>query len=500
MGWRRSSVLSDSTQTYAVSYRASTAIPGAVYTLSPSSVTVAGGSSEFVRLTLTINPKQLTKTIDPTVDSSQGGLPRQFVADASGLVLFTGTGVPTLRVPVYSAPRPASRMTQAKSLTLPNGSVQKTFLPLSGEAVDQGSGATLTQSTVAGFELAAKSGVAPACTAKVTDTCTTIGDDGGADLRYIGVTSNATQVRSVGGNLTDDGLMYISVTTQGPWRSAVGYQEFDVPIDLDGDGVADAVTFTTRLTDTDILVDETVDLANGDVIDAEPLNDSFGDTDTAIFDSDTLVMPISIGALGLTSGHSRVSYGVESFSDLNGPTDQVGVDDNGDPTGALSFDPLNPGLAIFGSYDGDSSALLYRDSPGSVLEIRRDAAAYAKDGALGALLVHFQNTNGNRAQVVALKSNTTVGLTLTPNPATRGKPLSAVVTVANTSGSPATGGVVLSRIASGKSVVVARGDLKNGKATLTYTPHVTGKITYQVNYGGSSSYNAASARKTIKVN
>jgi hypothetical protein len=46
------------------------------------------------------DPTLLTKTIDPTVDREQAGLPREYVADASGRVLLTSTGRPTLRVPV----------------------------------------------------------------------------------------------------------------------------------------------------------------------------------------------------------------------------------------------------------------------------------------------------------------------------------------------------------------------------------------------------------------
>ena len=56
------------------------------------------------------------------------------------------------------------------------------------------------------------------------------------------------------------------------------------------------------------------------MLDAEPLNDSFGDTDTAIFDSDSIVMPVAIGAIpGVTADHSRINYVVEAYSGYSRP-------------------------------------------------------------------------------------------------------------------------------------------------------------------------------------
>ncbi len=152
---------SGSPETYDTSYDALTTIPGVVYSVSPSTVTVPANSSTTATVTLTIaNPTQLTKTIDPTVARLQAGLPREYVADASGRVLFMpqDPSLATLRVPVYSAPRPASVMTQPASLGMPGGAIQTTSLPLSGTGVDQGTGDEAIQSIVAGFELQAKSG------------------------------------------------------------------------------------------------------------------------------------------------------------------------------------------------------------------------------------------------------------------------------------------------------------------------------------------------------
>jgi hypothetical protein len=160
---------------------------------------------------------------------------------------------------------------------------------------------------------------------------------------------------------------------QGPWHTAASQNEYDIYIDSNGDGIADTVTFNTRLTGTDIFVDETIDLSNGHVVDEELINDRFADTDTALLGSDTLVMPVETDALpGVAPGSSRIAYGVVTFGQFSGdPVDTVGLDSNGDPDGSLSTDVLNPGVSVFGDFTGDSSPLLYQDMPGTSLTIRR---------------------------------------------------------------------------------------------------------------------------------
>jgi subtilisin family serine protease len=467
---------------YGVGYEPRTSIPGATYSVSPASVTVDPRSSKTVTVTLTLDPSKLTKTIDPTVDRTQGGLPREYQADASGLVVLTGSGVPNLRVPVYAAPRPASVMTQPSSLHMPTSKQQSAMLPLTGKRVHQGSGATAVRSTVAGFELAATSGKAPACSKTVTDNCAQFPDVRAADLRYVGVTSDAEQERSIGADPNTDGMTYFAVSTEKAWRTPAGMQEFDVLIDTDRDGTSDLVLFNSRLTDTDIMVSELVDLATGEVLDAEPINDRFGDTDTALLESDTLVMPVATAALGLTSGASRIDYGVATFSDQNPTVDSIGLNSDGDPQNPLSFDPLQPGLAMYGSFDGDASPLLFRDSPGSVLKVSRNAPAYAADRGKGLLVVHFHNQNGHKAQVVSLsKSAASPTLRLSPNPVRHGRTVTATISVTSKSGVTPTGTVTLRRP---DGTVIGTRTLRSGKATLSFTAKKAGTYRHYAHYNG----------------
>jgi subtilisin family serine protease len=464
--------------TYQVSYTARTTVPGAVYTVSPPSVTVNPDSSQNVTVTLTIDPTKLTKTIDPSVDRLQGGIPRQYQADASGLVVLTSADVPDLRVPVYSAPRPVSVMTQPASVTMPTGATQSVFLPLSGHNVNQGVGAEAVQSIVAGFELQATSGVLPNCSLTVTSGCVNFSDQRAADLKYVGVTSDAAQVRSIGGNPMADGLTYFAISTRGAWRTPAGIQEFDIYIDTNRDGSDDVVLFNTRLTGTDVMVDVLIDLA-GNVLDIQAINDSLGDTDTALLGSDTLVMPVATAALGLNPASPRFNYGVGAYSSYQSDVlDSVGF------TSPLSFDPITPGVAMFGSFDGDASALLFRDSPGSVLKLTRNIAAYAADRGKGLLTVHFHNAVGNKAQVSSLKSVSTVSLKLSPTSAKLNTKINSVTKVANTGLVP-TGKVNIRHVGGG---VFATGTLSNGVLSVSFTPHARGTYRVRAEYAGDANY------------
>src|SRR5581483_4028563 len=169
---------------------------------SPSMVALAPLGTASVTVTFTVtNPKLLTKTIDPTVSPTAGDLPREFQADASGRVVLTPTAPttgPALRVPVYSAPRPASNMYQASSLTFSGGAVQTKQLSLLGTGVDQGSGPSQVLSTVSGFELLGESGVAPTCADTASTLCAHFPDERSADLKYVGSTSDVPQLNAMG--------------------------------------------------------------------------------------------------------------------------------------------------------------------------------------------------------------------------------------------------------------------------------------------------------------
>jgi hypothetical protein len=228
-------------------------------------------------------------------------------------------------------------------------------------------------------------------------------------VKYVGTTSNAPELQALSQNpLSPKGLAYFAITTQGPWRTPASANEYDIYIDSTGDGKPDYVLFNTRFTDADIFVSELYNLSTKQADDVEAIDDRLGSTDADVFNSDTLVMPVTIDALsGITTTHSRITYGIATYSSFApGPVDVLGGNVSGNSfalDGSLTTDLLKPGVAVYGLYTGVGSALLYHDAPGKTLTIRRDAASHASD----ALIVHFQDAVGNAAQVVHLTNDTT---------------------------------------------------------------------------------------------
>ena len=372
--------------------------------------------------------------------------------------------------------------------------VDETLLPLTGDKVDQGSDEERIQSIVAGFELQATSGKAPSCSATVLTECVDYEDQRAADLKYVGTTSSAPQVTEDGDDplTSPQGLAYFAVTTHGRWRTAASSQEFDIYLDGDDDGVADAVTYTTRLgADLDVFVAVTIDLNTGSTLDIELINDAFGDTDTALLDSDTMVIPVAIGAIpGVSADQSRINYAIEAYSDKSDAVDTIGaVGPDGVMTDALSFDVLNPGVVLHGTYTGDASPLLYPDSPSAVLKLRRDADAYQADGGLGAMIVHFHNELGDKAQVLKFRSAPSVELALSPSRAARGEEVTGTVTVAPGSNGPATGAVTLKQ----GDTTLATGEVVDGTASLSFTMNEAGTFPIHAEYAGDDGHQASSS-------
>ncbi|MFC6045453.1 S8 family serine peptidase [Nocardioides hankookensis] len=489
-------------RTYDTSYDAITSVPGVDYEISPASVTVAPGATQTVTVTLSVDdPSALTKTVDPTHGRGDDDQPLESLADASGNLLLTPTSgsLPELRVPVYSAPRPASSMTQPGSVTLTDG---EGTLALSGDDVDQGADEENVTSLVTGLELQGTSPALPACAGAVTTGCVHGPTDSGADLQYVGVTSDAPFYGT-----PSNGQAYFGISTHGAHSTAASKVEFDIYLDVDEDGTPDLVAYNTRLTDSDVFVTSLVDLGSGDTIDTEVTNNRFGDVDTAIFDSDVLLMPVWLKPLldyGVNAASPRVNYAIASYTTSStGEVDEIGWDGN-DVDGSLSADLYNPGVLVTG--DGVTGDVwganspfgpLIVDSDGATLDVTSDTSSYADDNGQGVLMLHFHNEVGNKAQVVALKSATTVTLGAVPASVPRGTATQLTVTVANSDaeGAVPTGSVTVTD--TDTSTVVASGPLgAGGTVTLPYTPTSVGTQHLVATYAGTDALAGSSSTPT----
>lgn len=498
--------------TVALSYAPATVVPGVTFSVSPASVTVDPKSSKDVTVTMTGDPAQMTKTIDPTVEAPSDDNPRQFLAEASGRLIAATADGKQRRVSVHASPRPASAMSAAPGIVLPTSSATapdvRGELPLSGKGVSQGSGATAIQSLVTGLEL---QGVSPAlrpCAAGQVVDCILVPDEAGGDLKWVGAVSDSPGVRAGGGDPFTDGFAYFGVTNWGRWRTPTGSTDFAVVIDTNRDGTPDAQLVTTRATDTDILLTALYDWDGNPIgIDGTPasatnpqelefINGVPGQVDTDVFDSDSLVLPVSINALpGVDAAHPRVNWGIVSLSGYGDTQiDSVGFSAAGAPT--LSIDLNRPAISLTGE---DSPGPVYVDLPNTTLPVRKDVRAASFDKAYGLLLIHHHNVDGARGQAVKVQQPSPPRFRITSaSTLPYGQRFTFYGDVPGIYGLQATGNLTVTRA---PNVVIWSGKVgANGRVTGTLP--VLGRGTYQLrlNYAGDSQYAAgSSATVTVRV-
>jgi hypothetical protein len=108
----------------------------------------------------------------------------------------------------------------------------------------------------------------------------------------------------------------------------------------------------TKASATDVLLADTVALKPGfPTVDVQAVNGQLGDVDTNVFDSNVLVLPVSIAVRGIdpNAGSHRISYTVGTAGYYTAPGSTNGlIDSVGTP---ISFDALAPGYPIQGGGD-----------------------------------------------------------------------------------------------------------------------------------------------------
>ncbi|MFJ6670076.1 S8 family serine peptidase [Actinosynnema sp. NPDC091369] len=362
-------------RTARVSYEAATTVPGAGFEVWPPVLVVPPNGTATVDVTLTVTPEELRKVADPTIEKVQGGVARQFLAEASGRLLVR-SGDLVLRVPVYAAPEPVA---DVEAVDRGDGAVE-----LAGRAVDQGEGDEAYRSLVSAFELHGSSPELPPCGDDVQADCAVNGSARGGDLRYVGA--------AVG-----DGMLAFGIVTWHDWVTLGLANSPRVRVDTTGDGVPDYTVQAVKpgsglVVTADVWLARTVRAADGAVVDEQPLNGQYGDVDTNVMDTNVVVLPVALSALGIdpAAASAPVTYTVVTSGDYPAPGNADGfVDRIGTP---MAFDPLRPGLGVEGGVSFVAEA-------GAVLRVRRGGSAV--DGSL--LFLHHHNASGDRAQVLAVR-------------------------------------------------------------------------------------------------
>ena len=391
--------------TYAPEYLARTTVPGVEYSVSPATVTVPAGGTATATVTLTIaDPSQLRRTLDPTMEAAQSGIPRQFVTDASGVLELVPTDdtLSSLRVSVFSAPKPVSDL-HAAPVVLDDVAAPTGQLALSGPSLAQGEGSEGYFSTAVPLELGA---VDPVEEFPADSASTTLAS---LDVIAVGASTTAPQLAD-----PSQGVLTFGVVMDGDWGRLQPHSYPVVSIDVDNDSVEDYYTYITPLADTvDLMVALTVDSRTEEVVEYLPVNLFGGDVDTNQFDTNVVTLSVPLAALGYTAGSTEtsISYRVETHSQYAPRTQEAPDNTLVDETETVTFDVFSPALS-FGDatgaavedeevfFEGAEGFITVNVAPAEPTEAVVPAALEPVAGAPQVLVLHLNNAAGLRSDIV----------------------------------------------------------------------------------------------------
>jgi subtilisin family serine protease len=299
---------------------------------------------------------------------------------------------PILKLPLYAAPRPASVM-HAANLPLDFGTEAQAVgsIALAGMSLSGNNYPIDLLSLVSAFELRLRSP-----NDKPVDVLRPEPDIfDHADIKYLGIANDLPAAGSV-----DKAMISFGLVTHASWASPREV-EFNIFIDVDEDGISDYRLYNSdrrgyasRYEVSDTFITALEDLKTGQKSAQEFLNGlSAQSYDTAIFNSDVIVLPIRTSALGLTNSNSSFNYFVETES-----VESVGVVDR---TPVQGYDLTTVGLGTSGNRQG---APVYDDLPGKTIPVVFDREKANKLGVDTVLLLHHHNSSGDRAELATVKS------------------------------------------------------------------------------------------------
>ncbi|MER5354796.1 S8 family serine peptidase [Kitasatospora sp. NPDC002551] len=400
---------------YRTGYAAATDAPGARFELAPDRVEVPPGGAARVRVTLRV-PGALGRAPDPTIATLQGGRARSYRGELSGRLLLTpddpdDPAAPGLRVPLFAAPRAASDLAATTPVRTARGGA---LVALTGTDAPGGAPGLISALALggegdrwpdcppdSGAAVGPGAGVVPEGSTEeaehLQDLCVERPGDRAANLRAAGA---ATDAPAVAGDPLAEGRLYLGTRVWAPAATPVGVFAVRASLDTDGDGATDVVVKADRQRGSDVLVARALDARTGAELDVQPLNARWGDTDTALLDSDSVVLPVRLSALpGIAPGRSTVHYAL--WTGLAGP----GTPDPAEAFSAiglhgtrptLPIDVLHPALDVR-TGPGGPTALAAPIHPATVLDIHRTDPAPAR-----LLLLHHLNPEAHRGQVLRL--------------------------------------------------------------------------------------------------
>jgi subtilisin family serine protease len=452
--------------------------PGGVGFAYPTVVTVPAHGTTTIPLSMLIRVAALTRTLDSAHTVDADGLTGSYLTEASGWLTLTPASGQRLRLTVYAAPRPGATMTATGSLAFGRNTTAKLGLAGTGLRQDNGS----YQSLVSGYELQLTSPRKPVCRVRPAGrdsrACVTNETERAGDLQYVGVASDPLA-----------GEAYFAISAFGPWRTPADNVEYDVYIDTNGDGRADAILSNSRVPNTDVFVSTLTNPFSGRVIGHSvfPINDADGAIDSNVFNSNVMVLPVSIKAL---TSMSKKAHGGGIHYWVGTETLEGGLSD---VSKKAEFNVLHPSLSVVkgprltgaaqANYAGGQFfADLGKGYHSPTLTVARKSN-YAEEGGLGLMLVHSDNLPGKQVQIIPIAKLVTKTTVVAAASVRRRSPIAVVATVSATAsqfGVP-TGTVLFYD----NGVLVAKKAVASGVARLALPSLPRGVHVIGVRYSGT---------------
>ena len=321
------------------------------------------------------------------------------------------SSAPVLSVPLYAAPRPAAAMqTTTPHLDFKQNPEVSQSLTWQGTGLQGSNFPTDVVSLVSAVGLQWSSpNLPPANPITGTEGSRTDLYDH-ADLKYLGVTSNYAATRTAAnpaGSVTQSTL-YFGIATYANW-STPNEVRFDILIDTDHDGVndfrlfnSDQLGYNSDSVTSDAFVTALENLHTHFISPQFPLNGvSAATKDTALYNTNVMLLPLAASALGLTEANPTFDYYVESYSN-DRPHAQDGAEHYVERSPRFHFDIAHNGLDLT---NGQLDAPLYQDLTGEKITVGFERVAYTQNNFQGILLLHHHNITGQHAEVVAIDYN-----------------------------------------------------------------------------------------------
>ncbi len=384
--------------TYVLGYAGLNDVPGVDYSFpdGPTVTVPAGGSTTF-RIQLNANAAAMKHPRDATMTSVQPavtGNVRYFMSEESGYVTFTPASGTSLRLPVISAPRPASNMSTTHNYVLFTAPAGSTTIGLTGQDVNTGSLFPLDErSLVSAFELQTTSAAIPGLPAQASN----------ADLKAVGVTSD---FKATGNSVTGNTKIYFAIVTHGAWSTPTDVT-FNIFIDRDRNGTDDVQLVNTATADANgNLFDVFVSARRNSPFTGALTLDSFlnninANLDTVVYNTNMMIIPVNASAIGLTTANAKFNYRILTQSRGFGGVIETS------PT--RTYDAANPGFDLTGGIPG---VTLYQDLNGASIPVNYNKANYIANGSQGILLLHHHNALGGHDQILSAQDPTATTVTV----------------------------------------------------------------------------------------